>query len=187
MFNEADDLRALGRLDEALQVLDQVRALHSTSPGVLSFLEWSYASVLVQKGDFGSALDHTRRAIRGFEAEDGTDALILAPALLNEGDDLVGLGRAAEAIAPLEQAKALFDKTQLSDRADVRFSLARALVAAGRDRVRATALATEAETILAPWAERYAGVYASTLTKIRAWRAARPGGSGAARVADMHP
>jgi tetratricopeptide (TPR) repeat protein len=66
--------------------------------------------------------------------------------LMMLGESLVGLGRPADAVAPLERAKSLLKDDPSTFLYEVRFALARALAASPSERSRGVALAREALT-----------------------------------------
>ena len=97
----------------------------------------------------------------------------IGEALTGEGEDLLALGRAHDAIAPLERAFAVRSKPDgdVEDRADTGFVLARALWDGGGDRTRALGLARDARTVIAPLAAHYGAYRAKTLARLDAWLA----------------
>jgi tetratricopeptide (TPR) repeat protein len=161
--NEADCLADLGRLDEARAAIERALAMAETSGG---YLRTRLADVLRRQGEHAAALAADRRALAEIE-ETGSD-FVLDAALTGEGLDLLALGRAADAVAPLERALSLRERASVKapELTETRFALARALAAGGGDRTRARALAAAARDLLRPFAERYGGRYQRTAGEI---------------------
>jgi tetratricopeptide (TPR) repeat protein len=97
----------------------------------------------VRLGRHAEALEHHRQALAGLEAVLGPDHVVLAHPLWGLGMDLLGLGRPDEAVPHLERGLALREahEADAAELAEMRFALAQALWAQGRERVRAVRLA----------------------------------------------
>jgi hypothetical protein len=102
-------------------------------------------------GDHAGALTLDSDALAIAEAAFGLTHPEVNTPLLGLGEDHLGLGRPHDALKFLERALAAQEAKAdpMEARAEVRFALARALVAAGRDRPRAIALAKEAQGLFA--------------------------------------
>jgi len=125
----------------------------------------------VHRGDIPGALTAARRMAASYTAAVGSDRWILAFALRQEGEAFLTAGRPRQAIARLERCIAVQGMTFTGawERAESRFWLARALVAAGRGGGRALALAREARDLY-----RMQGRgYAARAREVEAWLAGR--------------
>jgi tetratricopeptide (TPR) repeat protein len=168
---EARDLTALGRVDEALPMLDRVLALmHAEGPDVEDgWVRQQRAEALRVRGDKEGALDEDRRALANEEAHRRADDPWLCGPLVGIGIDLVGLERLREARAPLERALPLCQRD--NDHfalAETQVLLSRVLVAGGGDRARAAALAGDGRRELERMAHRYGAYYADALRTLGA-------------------
>lgn len=96
-------------------------------------------------GNATRALDNQRQAL-AIDEKSGPDHADLARDLTGMGNALLALRRPADAVAPLERARALRDALSGDPfvAAETAFSLARALWESGRERARALAIAKEA-------------------------------------------
>jgi tetratricopeptide (TPR) repeat protein len=138
--------RSLGRLAEARDDLDKalaikVRVLGADNPSV-GVTHVNLSQVLFDLHDLPGSLDHATRAVAIFTKSLGDDHLYTATARAQLGVTLLELGRAAEAVAPLEAAIA-----HLGNDADLyryQFDLADALAKSHGDPARSRALATTA-------------------------------------------
>jgi tetratricopeptide (TPR) repeat protein len=97
----------------------------------------------------------------------GSSAFYEGLALNSLGQAQFGLGRPAEAVATLEEARSLFGEDRSSYPAEVRFALARALWTWQDKRSHALALAREAESRY-----RSIGTAAAEAAKVEAWLSA---------------
>jgi tetratricopeptide (TPR) repeat protein len=166
LANQADCSSMLGRFDEALALLRRALAAVETPGADHAYLRARLADVLRRRGAPARALDEDRRARAA--AEQHGSSVYLDAALTGEGLDLIALGRAAEAVSPLERAVAARERGAAapSDLAEVRFALARALAASGGDRARAKKLAELARADFRPLAERHGSFYRASLADI---------------------
>jgi tetratricopeptide (TPR) repeat protein len=175
LMNEADCLARIDRVDEAVATARRAIAVAeaSQSGAADTYLRERLADALRRGGDFRAALAEDTRVIEARERAGSAGDVRAAPCLAGQGLDLLGLGRAAEAIAPLERAADLFARgaARATDLADARFALARALVAAGADEARARGLAEQARDAYRPFADRHGGWYRVELTAIERWLA----------------
>lgn len=125
----------------------------------------------VLDGDFGAALASCRRATEiAKETVDARHPLVAYHAAC-EAKALLGLRRPAEALPAATLAASIADAGSVdpADAAEIRFTLARALWDAGRDRPRAVRLAIEARGLLAA-----AGLRKQVaLAEVQAWLAPR--------------
>ncbi|MCX5741943.1 MAG: tetratricopeptide repeat protein, partial [Proteobacteria bacterium] len=133
--------------------------------------EHRLAAAYRASGNYAAALAHDELSLAGIAraGETGTDWE--AWALTGRGLDLLALGRAAEAVAPLEHA--VTERTEHGlpvELAESRFALARAVTSVG-DHPRGVALATLARAAIAPDAARFGGWYAAMQADIEAWLA----------------
>jgi eukaryotic-like serine/threonine-protein kinase len=172
--NRGEDLTKLGRPAEAIPLIERAIAIMAPTHarGGDAYYEHRLAAALRAKGDFPEALHHDQLALasNALGGEQGTDWE--AWALTGEGLDLLALGRAPEAVAPLERAVAeRADHSLPVELAEARFALARALFATG-DHERATTLAAQARDNLTRDAERFGGWYATMRSDIQRWLAA---------------
>ena len=106
----------------------------------------AWSEIFNRLARFSLAREWAQRALAIFERTTSPDGLVLAYPLTALGVALLGDGQPATAMPFLERAVALRDVSEgkPSTRAESRFSLARALDAAGQDRQRAQALARQA-------------------------------------------
>ncbi|MDA8020434.1 MAG: serine/threonine-protein kinase [Thermoanaerobaculia bacterium] len=182
----------LDRLDEAIEALDQSvalmqRDLGENHPSLISTLGM-YSGLRQRQGDLDGALKAIERAIYIAELEDSPHYLV--PRLhISRGGLLVDLGRAAEAIEPLEEVVGTYlasqeqgKTTNPNDLAGGKFALARALWEARDDKrhdpERAMRLADEALVAF----RGSSGSEAERAEEVAAWMAAastdRPDSSG---------
>ncbi len=169
-FNELEDLLRLGKLDAAAAALAELDATFTrTGEPDVSYLQMEHARFDRARGDFARALAADQIALRVWEPlVAANDAGLRAP-LLGLGLDFLGLGRPADAIAPLERAASFADGIPPADRSEILFALARALDGARRDRARCLSLARQAADLLGPLADRYGGDYVRTRDAIVRW------------------
>lgn len=106
---------------------------------------------LVGSGNYREALETFDRAEKVLKAAVGMDHELLAYPYKGKGQAMLGLNMIQPSIRELERALAIRATTpgEQSEIADVKWSLARALTAARRDRARARALAAEASAAYA--------------------------------------
>jgi tetratricopeptide (TPR) repeat protein len=135
---------------DALAQFEAARAIHEARYGPrdreTAYLRLLVAAELSSLGRSAEALAMSDEAARTFLAAETGDPAARADTLQILGEIRRECGRPAEAIEPLEQAAALRADLdgQPIDRALGTFALAQALLASGRDRRRAIALAEEA-------------------------------------------
>ncbi|HEY6032955.1 MAG TPA: tetratricopeptide repeat protein, partial [Kofleriaceae bacterium] len=175
LYNEAVALVLLDRPSEAVPLYRRALALLAgigRSGNSEAFGRFGLARALRNAGDPAGALVEDRHAIAIYDAQPPPPSWI-ADALYGEGDDLIALGKAAEALAPLERALKLRSTPDSDgeDRANVELSLARALWDSGGDRARARRLADDAHDVMAPLAQKYGSFHAKAFAKLEAWRA----------------
>jgi tetratricopeptide (TPR) repeat protein len=183
MMNEGEALCREGRPAEGLDLLLRARALEQQAGRFADegFVGHRVADALRRLGRFEEALAEDRASADAIRRAQGGENIPLAWPLTGEGEDLVALGRAREAIAPLERAVALREGSPaaIAEIAASRFALARALWEGGGDRARALSLAEEARAAIAPAAAAHDGWIRHTHDDIDAWLAAHPGSARA--------
>jgi eukaryotic-like serine/threonine-protein kinase len=174
--NMADILEAQGRPAEALAAYDEAIATLSAALGAAHYSVGislsNRAGALLALGRAEEALDSADRALAILEAAVGRDHAFLIASLTQAGDASLSLGRPRAAAPLLERAVRLLDTIESPDRLQAgrtRFALARALIAAGGDRVRARRLAERARADFGLVPARAARPRAS----LEAWLAAR--------------
>ncbi|MGE3765541.1 MAG: tetratricopeptide repeat protein [Kofleriaceae bacterium] len=150
LANRAIALANAGRFDDADRDLERALAIrtevlgrdHRDTIGTLQTM----ALVAEERGDVTRALAVQRRVLERLGASIAADHPMRANTLTAIGRALVALGKHADAIAPLEQAIAAFDKASVAGAApaSARFALARAIWETRGDRTRARTLATAA-------------------------------------------
>jgi tetratricopeptide (TPR) repeat protein len=143
------------------------KSLGTEHPDLAPFLN-ALGAVLTARGRYEQARALHERALSLQQKVLGPDSPTLAASLLGTGESLLEEGRAAEAIVPLERAVKLAPPRVW---AQARFSLARALWAAGQERERAVALAGEARERWRQWG------HAPKLEEANRWLASRPSGA----------
>jgi tetratricopeptide (TPR) repeat protein len=173
LLDQARIERLLGRKTEALADASQGMAIRAASTRYDAIGRAELASAYRAAGQLEQALRVDRQSIEDAQAQDGSEGWRASFGLVGEGRDLLDLGRPAEAIAPLERARALRAHDQPPDQ-EVPFPLARALWGGGGDRARAHALAEEAGRALHPHATRYGSFYAQELQEIDRWLKEHP-------------
>lgn len=140
-------LLLLGRPDEAAPLLESTNAeLLARDSGVYVPMSQSSLGQLRRvQGRFDEAIALQRDALSRLEAM-GPEATLLVEPLRELGRSLVGAGRAAEALVPLERALAISAQQPLpqTELAQLHFALAQTLVGLGRERPRARMLAERA-------------------------------------------
>lgn len=155
LMNLGSAERALGNLERARSLLGEALELRRARLGdehpFIAITHINLGDVELEAKDPAAALRHFELARAVWEAALPADHPDHAYALSGIGRAHLDLGRAAEAIEPLERAVALRSADEIEPRlaATSRFMLARALVAAGRDRGPARALALEAQGLFA--------------------------------------
>ena len=175
VLNTADDFLTVDRPREALPLLEEaLRVWRATGkPDGTWYTQELWAKALRGQEDFTGALAHDDKAYALMsELERRTSNV--SGVLEGRGLDLLGLGRAGEALDPLERALAAEEQQPTGygyEVADIRFSLARALWESGRDQQRARTLAAAAADGYRDDAQRYGSFYRRTLDQIEAWRA----------------
>ncbi|HEY1811165.1 MAG TPA: protein kinase [Kofleriaceae bacterium] len=176
LLNEAVSLVLVGRAGEAVPIYKRVLALDDRAGPeghATAYACFGLARAHRALGDFTAALDEDRRAVAIYDREHPA-ARWISDALTGEGEDLLGLGRAKDAVAPLERALAIRSAADADpdDRATTAFDLARALWDGG-DRARAVQLATGARDEVAPLAARFGSSFADRLAAVTTWLASR--------------
>jgi tetratricopeptide (TPR) repeat protein len=136
----------LGQLDEAQRMMDRslalLRKIWGDDHEQVGAVWASLGGLALQRRQWAQARAQFERANQLF-AKLPANHPDRAVSLAGLGTALLGLGRAAEAIAPLERALAL-RSYNVSVRADAKAALGRALLTTGRDRERGRALLAEA-------------------------------------------
>jgi tetratricopeptide (TPR) repeat protein len=177
LLNEAVSLVLIGRAADAVPIYKRVLVLdHRAGPEGhgTAFTWFGLARAHRTLGDFSAALDEDQRAVAIYDREHPA-ARWIAEALTGEGEDLLGLGRAKEAVAPLERALVIRSVADADpdDRATTAFDLARALWDGGGDRTRALELAGSARDEVTPLAARFRSSFADRLAAVTSWLASR--------------
>ncbi len=171
LHNLATVRRDAGAREEAAALFDRAIRLYAAATpdgGVdLANSMSELATLRRSEGAYAEALALSTRARAMIERTAGVEHPYMVAALVGVGEALEGLGRSAEAVAALEQALALAatHETRAATLADLRFTLARSLIAI--DPARARALATTARDALA------VGPGGEKLRAVDAWLAAR--------------
>jgi tRNA A-37 threonylcarbamoyl transferase component Bud32/tetratricopeptide (TPR) repeat protein len=150
---EATALEAAGRLEEMLRTL---RATQVRMTRVLGAEHPAMARSLSNEGEVLELLGRHVESHAAYERalaiwrQAGSDRVYLSYGLTGVGRALLGEGRAADAVAPLEEALAIREQNHVPpvDIAETRFALARALGARSASRPRALELARRARTDL---------------------------------------
>jgi serine/threonine-protein kinase len=165
-------LQLAGHLDEALDAFARGEEIITRSVGrdhpTTAHIVYNKADALNAMHRFADALPAFQQALDAW-IKAGTDAVTLTYAQTGLGIALIGVGRAEEAIAPLEQALPARLGKDVGDeqRGETRFALARALWSRPAERERARALARDAR---ADYGKVKTG--AATVAAIDAWLAA---------------
>ena len=176
--NRGEDLTKLGRLDEAIPLLERAVAIMAptSARGGDGYFRHRLAAALRAKGELGRALEEDEAALAAMALAGEKGTYWESWALTGKGLDLLALKRAAEAVDPLERAVAQRGSHVIPvEVAESTFALARALHETGASS-RARTLATTARTTLAPDAERFGSWYAALRDEIEAWLASHPAG-----------
>ena len=145
--NLATILAGDGELERAAEMLTRVRDAARQRWGPdhvdVGIASENLGRIERNAGDLDAAERHYREALRIYEAE-RPDHPLVAKAAQGLGETLIDR-RPAEAVTLLERAVAILEDGPPADRAEVRFALARALLAAGDpDRARAAAISARA-------------------------------------------
>ncbi|MGE5186966.1 MAG: tetratricopeptide repeat protein, partial [Acidobacteriota bacterium] len=117
----------------------------------------TYATVLREHGDYAGALAQAERALAVVDKSLPPNNGLFVAWLVEVGLARLGLGRAADAVEPLERAVKIVDQHVPADDwnndqpAQARFALARVLRALGKDEPRARELAGKARELWAAW------------------------------------
>jgi tetratricopeptide (TPR) repeat protein/tRNA A-37 threonylcarbamoyl transferase component Bud32 len=145
-------LSRAGRADEAAKVYDDaIATVDRTGARTtnLAIAVYNRGDLAASRGRCADALGDYTRATSLFEELSGKDSFRLAYPLVGEGNCLIALHRPADAIAPLERARALhLEGPAAAENALARFALGRALVESGRDPKGGLALARAARADL---------------------------------------
>jgi tetratricopeptide (TPR) repeat protein len=169
--NRAHVLIELGRAAEGERILV---GLVAQSPD-RGYLHDGVAIARRAQGDFAGALEADRAALASCERQGARGCLVWANVGISE--DLLGLGRHAEALGALERALAVGVAPAPVERARIELGRARVLLWQG-DRARAEATASAAEAIL-DGAGSGAGPEAATRAALERFRAALLATAGA--------
>jgi len=175
LYNEAVSLVLSDRPSEAVPLYRRALGLLAgvgRSGNSEAFGRFGLARALRGANDPAAALVEDRHAVEIYDAHPPPPGWI-GDALYGEGEDLLALNEPAQAIAPLERALNLRSTpdADAEDRANIEFSLARALWDSGGDRARARKLVADAHAVLAPLAAKYGSFRAKAFAKLEAWRA----------------
>jgi tetratricopeptide (TPR) repeat protein len=165
--NYAAALVLVGRAREAIPILRDVLLRFPTIRD--GYAHHRLADALREIGEPVAALAEDEASLADLAGDEGS--LSTLPPIAGKGLDLLLLGRAKEAIVPLEKAVNLCAKVKLPTAvAETSFALARALWEGGGDRSRARALAASARVAYAATAERYGSEpYRAKVREIAAW------------------
>ncbi|HYV44331.1 MAG TPA: serine/threonine-protein kinase [Myxococcaceae bacterium] len=149
-YNLSESLRRTGDTKGAYEEIQQAiriwkAALGPDHPLVADALD-RLALTLIEDGLFAEALVECQRSLAIREKALGKEHPDVSYSLENLGAALIGVHQPEKAISALERAIAIRSKESVSaeDLAEPRFSLARALWDAGKDRARAKELAEQA-------------------------------------------
>jgi tetratricopeptide (TPR) repeat protein len=148
--NLADKYATLGDPARALPLLERALAIKVRSVGAghasVAFTEEQLADVLMSLGRLDDALAHAERGLAIRERGFGPEHPLVGEMLTVVGKVRLLRHESAEALPPLERAVAILEHHEADPGLlpEARFTLARALVQAGRDRARARALAAAA-------------------------------------------
>jgi tetratricopeptide (TPR) repeat protein/predicted Ser/Thr protein kinase len=151
LYGMSDTLRALGRTAEAragceraLVILEQKKTLGPGHP-LIAFCIECIGSTYREERRYGEAVAALRRAL-AFLEKSKPDSTLTAFVETSLGMTFMAMGRAADALAPLEHAVKMYENGQVDrgDKGNARFTLARALWQTGGDKTRALDLATRA-------------------------------------------
>ncbi len=152
--HEGGVLLDMGRAEQGLALLERALPMFEEALGTGSLdatrCRINLADALRRTGRFRQALPHDRRALESAESAVGPDSLYGAFASMGVGQDLLGMRRADEAVAPLERAVERMDASAADpvELARARFALARALTGRGHPPARAVELARSARGAL---------------------------------------
>ena len=174
LANLGETLTQLGRAEEALPILRRSVELQAplADKGGDAYERHRLAAALRAVGDPAGALDEDRRSLASSERAGESDGYWGSFPLTGIGLDLLALGRAREAVAPLERALALRASDEVpAEVSETCFALARALFATGdpANRPRARLMASRARDVLASDADRYGGAFTASMNEIEAW------------------
>jgi len=163
----------LGRPADALEYLEQALAIFERTIGADS---WHFAwatywlgEAHLRRGELKTALAYANRALAVATKLLDAQHTDLAYPLLTEGKARLAGGAPSAAIPPLERSLALRDSAAVAPcrKAESAFALARALVAAGRDRSRALELGRRAAELFRKQGKGYEG----ELREVEKWLA----------------
>jgi tetratricopeptide (TPR) repeat protein/predicted Ser/Thr protein kinase len=169
--NIGDAFAVSGHYEEAIAADRQARAAAERTLGpdhpLVGNISSNECEALNRLGRYGEALVACQHALAIWRAT-GTDAAIQSYGLTGVGLALLGEGRAAEAVAPLQEAVTARESGHIAPAlvGESRFALARALWSRPAERPRALALARQARSA--------AGIDAKAIAAIDAWLA-KPG------------
>ncbi len=184
--NEASAWLEIDRYDKALPLLERSLSVARAIGKFTWFALQQTARALRARRDYAGALAKDREAWDSMTEGHDEDVWIRHGLAC----DLLGLGRAAEAVPFAEIALATDEREDVEPgyayvRAWLGFTLARALHESGRDRPRAQALAARAADVYRVEAEKYGGQYRLGLLEIEAWRRAHPDPHEPERARDL--
>jgi tetratricopeptide (TPR) repeat protein len=173
-INNADDYLTLDRPKDALPLIEEaMRIWRATGkPDGTWYTQQQWARALRETGDFAGARARDEKAFQ-MMSELERQTSVVSWVLEGEGLDLLGLGRAGDAVERFERALAAEEQQPTGyvyEVAAIRFELARALWDSGRDRPRAQKLAAAAADGYRPDAQRYGSYFQKTLDEIEQWR-----------------
>jgi eukaryotic-like serine/threonine-protein kinase len=146
-----DALRALGRLQEALDMVDRAATILVGSSDLLDLVLDARGEILLELGRYQEAELTDDRVLKDWETSDAWNWRIAYP-LTTLGNIRVATGDSTSAVSYFERALRI-RKSMDSDPtlgAETRFGLARALWESGGDRARALSLARSAREAYAP-------------------------------------
>ncbi|HTR52068.1 MAG TPA: serine/threonine-protein kinase [Kofleriaceae bacterium] len=159
-----------GHLERAIEECEQGLANMRTlrlAKFTLALNEDPLAAAYLAAKRYDDTLRQSRDCLADFRNGRSKDSIEMVPCLRIEGTALVELGRASEALGELELALKLQSDHPAPPGvlAELRFQLARALVASGGDRARAAELAADAraELVHYPFAQ-------TRVSELDAWR-----------------
>jgi eukaryotic-like serine/threonine-protein kinase len=155
-------LQERGKLAEARTHLERALAIREKAYGAddpaVARTAANLAYLLLDTKDYRAALAMFARTGTILEKRFGEDHPARADDLAGTGLALIGLGKPADAIAPLERAATLAAKGDPVNAASIRASLGRALYESRNDKARGVKLARDARVILVEAGESVADI-----------------------------
>jgi len=166
--NKAEVLALIGRPNEAIPIYKNLFARFPDRAA--GYTNHRLAEAYRKAGDPKAALEEDQRALEAMKEEPEGSPDLRQP-LTGLGLDLWMLGRAEEALDPLERALAIGSKMKLrTARADSAWALARALWDSKADRARAAKLAEEARVAYRAHVAQFGSKYlAAVADEIDLW------------------